>query len=247
MRVSPRRHVLVLLREAIGISQKAFAKAVEIGESTLQKIELGTYPLRRPVAEKITNFTGVDKNYLIRNDSREPLLNRRGEEYSRADFEAAQGQQKPLPFTDTHFHFTGYKSTRLTVTTTFLDLYHQARTIFLGDPNAWQQFHRCFYRLHQVLQETVDAIGSEQIALFERVSKEHHQRDQKERLLTTKGDIEEVLDVLEILEKRDRDHRDHPIPPAARERLLTKVEPRHSRDDRARVRRVSSSPNSARK
>src|SRR3981189_2419487 len=89
MRVSPRRHVLVLLREAIGISQKAFPKAVEIGESTLQKIELGTYPLRPPGAEKIANFTGVDKNYLIRNDSKEPLLNQRGKEYTKADFEAA--------------------------------------------------------------------------------------------------------------------------------------------------------------
>ena len=92
MRVSPRRHVLVSLREAIGISQKEFAGAVQIGESTLQKIELGTYPLRPRIAERIATYTGVDINYLTRNDSSEPLLNWRGRPYHKGDFEAAQGR-----------------------------------------------------------------------------------------------------------------------------------------------------------
>src|SRR6516225_7617103 len=98
MRVSPRRHVLVSLREAIGISQKEFAGAVQIGESTLQKIELGTYPLRPRIAERIASYTGVDINYLTRNDFSEPLLNWRGEPYDKGDFEAAQGGQKSLNY-----------------------------------------------------------------------------------------------------------------------------------------------------
>src|SRR5215470_5203705 len=126
MRVSPRRHVLVSLREAIGISQKEFAGAVQIGESTLQKIELGTYPLRRRTAERIASRAGIDIDYLIRNNLSEPLLNWRGEPYDRGDFETAQGRQRSQTALKLDYRRFDYKTRRLGVTATLLDFYHRA-------------------------------------------------------------------------------------------------------------------------
>jgi transcriptional regulator with XRE-family HTH domain len=197
MRVSPRRHVLVSLREAIGISQKEFAGAVQIGESTLQKIELGTYPLRPRIAERIASYTGVDINYLTRNDFSEPLLNWRGEPYDKGDFEAAQGGQKSL-----NYRIWDYKAARLTVTATLLDFYHRARCAFLDQPHAWGPLNQFVYRLYRLMDETIEATEPEKTkaSLRERVREQHDQTTQKQRLLTTKGDIDELLDLLASLE-----------------------------------------------
>jgi len=206
MRVSPRRHVLVSLREAIGISQKEFAGAIQIGESTLQKIELGTYPLRPRIAERIATYTGVDINYLTRNDFSEPLLNWRGEPYDKGDFEAAQGGQKSRTLLKQNYRIWVYKGARLTVTATLLDFYHRARCAFLDQPNAWGRFNQFVFRLYRLMDEIIQAAEPEKTkaGLWERVRKGHDQTTQKQQLLTTRGDIDQLLDLLASLEKQNQ-------------------------------------------
>jgi transcriptional regulator with XRE-family HTH domain len=198
MRVSPRRHVLVSLREAIGISQKEFAGAVQIGESTLQKIELGTYPLRPRIAERIATYTGVDINYLTRNDSSEPLLNWRGRPYHKGDFEAAQGR--------TLLRTWDYKYKRSIVTATLLNIYDLARCAFVDQPDTWALFHQFVHRQFRLMDEIIEAAKPEKTKtrLRERVrdQSECRQATFEQSLLRTKGDIDELLDIMASLEEQ---------------------------------------------
>ena len=211
MRVSPRRHVLVSLREAIGISQKEFAGAVQIGESTLQKIELGTYPLRPRIAERIATYTGVDINYLTRNDFSEPLLNWRGRPYNKGDFEAAQGEQKSRTVLKQNYLTWDYKYARVIVTATLLNIYHHARCAFVNQPDTWALFHQFVHRQFRLMDEIIEAAKPEKTKtrLRERVREGEDQarEDQatyKQSLLRTKGDIDELLDMLASLEEQNQ-------------------------------------------
>ena len=208
MRVSPRRHVLVSLREAIGISQKEFAGVVQIGESTLQKIELGTYPLRPRIAERIATYTGVDINYLTRNDFSEPLLNWRGRPYAKGDFEAAQGEQKGRPLLGPNYRTWDYKYARSIVTATLLNIYDCARCAFVDQPDTWGLFHQFVHRQFRLMDEIIKAAKPEKTKtrLRERV-RDQAERDQatyKQSLLRTKGDIDELLDGLASLEEQNQ-------------------------------------------
>ena len=208
MRVSPRRHVLVSLREAIGISQKEFAGAVQIGESTLQKIELGTYPLRPRIAERIATYTGVDLNYLTRNDFSEPLLNWRGRPYHKGDFEAAQGAQKGRPLLGPNYRTWDYKYQRSIVTATLLNIYDRARCAFVNQPDTWALFHQFVHRQFRLMDEIIEAAKPEKTKtrLRERVrdQEERHQATFKQSLLRTKGDIDELLDIMASLEEQNQ-------------------------------------------
>src|SRR5215469_10262486 len=153
MRVSPRRHVLVALRKATGLGQKEFAAAVKIGESTLQKIELGTYPLRPRIAERIATYTGVDLNYLTRNDLGEPLLNWRGRPYHKGDFEVAQGRQ----MSRTLLGALDYKYVRRNMTATLLNIYDCARCAFVDQPDTWALFHQFVHRQFRLMDEIIEA------------------------------------------------------------------------------------------
>jgi transcriptional regulator with XRE-family HTH domain len=250
MRVSPRRHVLVSLREAIGISQKEFAGAVQIGESTLQKIELGTYPLRPRIAERIATYTGVDINYLTRNDFSELLLNWRGEPYDKGDFEAAQGGQKSRTVLKQNHRIWDYKAARLSATATLLAFYHHARCAFLDQPHAWGPFNQFVYRLYRLMEETVEAAEPEKTkaSLWKRVREEHDQTTQKQQLLSTKGDTDELLDLLARLEKQNQPKAKDTKP--RRVRALPakqRVSARRSAHAPPRARQVSSSLNNAKK
>jgi transcriptional regulator with XRE-family HTH domain len=248
MRVSPRRHVLVSLREAIGIGQKEFAGAVQIGESTLQKIELGTYPLRPRTAERIATSTGVDINYLTRNDLSEPLINWRGQPYDKGDFEAAQGRQKSATGPKLDYRIFDYRGARFTVTATLLEIYYRARSAFLNQPHGWAQFHQFVHRQYRLMDEMIEAVEPEKTKtrLWERVRDEHEETTQKQRLLTIKADIDEILELLASLEEQQEPKakgtksgslRTQPAKQQSSARRRVNVAPR--------ARRVSSSPNSA--
>ena len=250
MRVSPRRHVLVPLREAIGMSQKEFAGAVQIGESTLQKIELGTYPLRPRIAERIATYTGVDINYLTRNDFSELLLNWRGEPYDKGDFEAAQGGQKSRTLLKQNYRIWDYKGARFTVTATLLAFYHRARCAFLDQPHAWGPFNQFVYRLYRLMEETIEAAVPEKMkaSLWKRVREEHEQTTQKQQLLTTKGDIDELLDLLATLEEQNQSKAKGTKPRQVQTRPAMQPPSAHrSANVPPRARQVSSSLNSAKK
>jgi transcriptional regulator with XRE-family HTH domain len=248
MRVSPRRHVLVSLREAIGISQKEFAGAVQIGESTLQKIELGTYPLRPRIAEKIATYTGVDMNYLTRNDFSEPLLNWRGRPYNKGDFEVAQGGQKSRIL----LKQLDYKYAQVIVTATLLNIYDCARCAFVNQPDTWALFHQFVHRQFRLMDEIIEAAKPEKTKtrLRERFREweGHHQATYKQNLLRTKGDIDELLDRLASLEEQNQPKTKGPKPRRVQTQpAKQRVSARRSAHAPPRARQASSSLNSAKR
>jgi transcriptional regulator with XRE-family HTH domain len=248
MRISPHRHVIVSLREAIGIGQKEFAGAVQIGESTLQKIELGTYPLRPRIAERIATGTGVDLNYLTRNDLSEPLLNWRGEPYDKGDFETAQGRQRSAIALKLDYRRWDYKNMRLVVTSTLLDFYYRARCAFVDQPSMWAPFHQFVHRLNRVMDEVIEAAEPEKTKTRLRERVEDDQTAHKQRLLIGKGDIDELLNLLASLEEQDQPKAKGTKP----QRVQTRPAKQQSSARRRvnvppRARRVSSSPNSAKR
>ena len=251
MRISPRRHVLVSLREAIGISQKEFAGAVQIGESTLQKIELGTYPLRPRIAERIATYTGVDINYLTRNDFSEPLLNWRGRPYHKGDFEAAQGEKKGRTLLK-NYRTWDYKYARGIVTASLLNIYDCARCAFVDQPDTWALFYQFVHRQFRLMDEIIEAAKPEKTKtrLRERFREweGRHQVTYKQRLLRTKGDIDELLDSLASLEEQNQ-----PKTKGAKPRRVQtqpakqRVSARQSAHAPPRARQASSSLNSAKR
>ena len=250
MRVSPRRHVLVALRKATGLGQKEFAAAVKIGESTLQKIELGTYPLRPRIAERIATYTGVDLDYLTGNDFSEPLLNWRGEPYDKGDFETAQGRQRSQTALKLDYRRWNYENARFTVTAALLDFYHRARCAFVDQPSMWAPFHQFVHRLHRVMDEIIEAAEPEKrkASLQKRLRERHHQATHKQQLLTAKGDIDELLDLLATLEKQNQSKAKGTKPRQVQTRPAMQPPSAHrSANVPRRARRASSSLNSSRK
>ena len=75
MRPSLKRHVLVLVREKLGLNQKDFADYVNCSESTLQAVERGPNRLKlsEGLAIRISLETGVDVQWLLANDFSLPI------------------------------------------------------------------------------------------------------------------------------------------------------------------------------
>ena len=99
MRPSLRRHVLVLLREELGLNQKDFADYVGCSESVLQAVERGPDRLKLSdaLAEKIFVATGIDPEWLLANDFSKPMVAFwQRKPYTKEVFEAVQGR-KHLP------------------------------------------------------------------------------------------------------------------------------------------------------
>jgi transcriptional regulator with XRE-family HTH domain len=73
MRNSPRRHVLVLIREELGKSQKELASILCLSQSATQKIELKKLPLSPDTARRASERLGVSIEDLIENNVSSPL------------------------------------------------------------------------------------------------------------------------------------------------------------------------------
>jgi DNA-binding XRE family transcriptional regulator len=73
MPVSVRRHVLVLLREELNLTQGTFADWIGRSQATVKAIETGKLALSSRLATVISAVTGVDKQWLLRNDLTEPM------------------------------------------------------------------------------------------------------------------------------------------------------------------------------
>jgi transcriptional regulator with XRE-family HTH domain len=77
MRNSPRRHVLVLIREELGWRQKDLLnflkESLVVSRSAAQKIELGSLPLSRDTAQEMSKLFGVSVDCLMENDVSKPL------------------------------------------------------------------------------------------------------------------------------------------------------------------------------
>ena len=73
MPASLRRHNLARLREELSISQTTLAVWIGRSWSAIKAIETGKLELSSRLATLISATTGVDRNWLLRNDLAEPM------------------------------------------------------------------------------------------------------------------------------------------------------------------------------
>lgn len=87
MRPSPCRHPIALLRQEIGMLQKELAFLVNRSPRTIQSIELLKAPLTLPLAEEISEQTGVHSEWLMKGDITIPPYDLMGEKYTKLTFQ----------------------------------------------------------------------------------------------------------------------------------------------------------------
>jgi transcriptional regulator with XRE-family HTH domain len=90
MRPSPQKHTLAVLRLAIGLSQKELADLIKRSARTIQAIELGQMALSDELGQEICRQTAVSQKWLIANDVKKPILDKRGKPYTRHSYEHQQ-------------------------------------------------------------------------------------------------------------------------------------------------------------
>jgi transcriptional regulator with XRE-family HTH domain len=90
MRRSAKRHTLAVLRTALGFSQEQMSKLIDRATSTVQAIELGRLPLIESLAEKIARETAVNLQWLLENDVSKPIIDGRGNPYTKSTFDQKQ-------------------------------------------------------------------------------------------------------------------------------------------------------------
>jgi transcriptional regulator with XRE-family HTH domain len=122
MRPASGTHNLRRLRDFLGLQQDEFSSVVHLSKSLLQKLEHEKRPLTRSVAENIAACTGISPEWLLSNDSSEPLIDSRGKRYTRAQYERAQFKRLDLSPAITP---------PLLVRTLLLQRYAEARDLFL--------------------------------------------------------------------------------------------------------------------
>jgi DNA-binding XRE family transcriptional regulator len=90
MRAPARKHVLCILREILGLTQKQLGQLVGAARPTIQAIELERLPLSDHLAQRISEETGIGIHWLRANDLRRRPVNRSSRPYSIKDFSLAQ-------------------------------------------------------------------------------------------------------------------------------------------------------------
>jgi transcriptional regulator with XRE-family HTH domain len=68
MRPYARKHVLVRIREELGLQQQELAAFVGVSTSTIKRVELLSLKLSRHLARRMSEVLGVSMDYLLRND-----------------------------------------------------------------------------------------------------------------------------------------------------------------------------------
>ena len=97
MRKSNNEHVIALVRNVIGFTQKDFADLAGCSTRTIQAIELGSLDLSRKLATKISIETGMSVECLLQNDVDKPLLNTWRRPFTKLHFENINAvHQQPL-------------------------------------------------------------------------------------------------------------------------------------------------------
>ena len=73
MPVSVRRHNLVRVRDELNLTQADLGLRINRSGATIKSIETGRLALSKDLAALIADATGVDANWLLRNDLSEPM------------------------------------------------------------------------------------------------------------------------------------------------------------------------------
>jgi transcriptional regulator with XRE-family HTH domain len=90
MRTPARKHVLCILREILGLTQKQLGQLVGVARPTIQGIELGSLSLSDHVAQRISEETGISIHWLRSNVLSRRPVNRSSRPYTVKDFSLAQ-------------------------------------------------------------------------------------------------------------------------------------------------------------
>ena len=84
------------LRLFLGLTQKQMGTLVATSVHSLLSIELGRMPLSSKMALKVARATGVNLDWL--RDGSGPMLNDRGEPYTRQDFDDCRDRDETMAF-----------------------------------------------------------------------------------------------------------------------------------------------------
>jgi hypothetical protein len=88
-------HVLALLRSVIECKQMTSWDGLGISPATCAHIENGDLlPLSKTLAERIAFHTGISIQWLLRNDSKAPMVTMDGKKYSKEFYDRIQWQRK---------------------------------------------------------------------------------------------------------------------------------------------------------
>jgi transcriptional regulator with XRE-family HTH domain len=68
MRPPVRKHVLVRIREELGLQQKELANLLGVSTSTIKRVELLSLKLSRHLARRMSEALGVSMDYLLKNE-----------------------------------------------------------------------------------------------------------------------------------------------------------------------------------
>jgi transcriptional regulator with XRE-family HTH domain len=85
MRPPARKHVLVKIREELGLQQKELADRIGVSTSTIKRIELLSLKLSRPLARRMSEALGVSMDYLLKNQLFRRPITVAGDYWSKED------------------------------------------------------------------------------------------------------------------------------------------------------------------
>jgi transcriptional regulator with XRE-family HTH domain len=89
-RPSALRHTVAVLRSIAGLTQKELAAHIDRSRRSVQAVELGQVGLTTELAQKISDETGIELDWLLANDPAKPAPARTGGNYTRKTFLAWQ-------------------------------------------------------------------------------------------------------------------------------------------------------------
>lgn len=147
MRLSPLRHSLAVLRSFLGLTQKEMADLVECSTPTIQAIELGKLKLSEKLGVTLAAKTGVSLDWLMRNDVTAPIVDPRGEPYTKESFEFNRAND----FADPHRIFPDYFNAE---TIAGLCIAMLLRTILIGHRHGRTDITA--YRLGHAIKDVLD-------------------------------------------------------------------------------------------
>jgi transcriptional regulator with XRE-family HTH domain len=89
-RPSALRHTVAVLRSIAGLTQKELAAYIDRSRRSVQAVELGQVGLTTELAQRISDETGIELDWLLANDPSKPARSRTGGNYTRKTFLAWQ-------------------------------------------------------------------------------------------------------------------------------------------------------------
>ncbi len=94
-RPASKTHVLRTTRLLLGVSQVDLAKSVGLSSDTIKRIENHSLPMSEEVAARISGYTGVDEDQLLRNSNPSEPLNIWQAPFSKAWFKEVYTAEVP--------------------------------------------------------------------------------------------------------------------------------------------------------